>query len=77
MSIVQPRLAYNYAIIDQTGYCHSVVTSSYQVPLDTYISIPSLDNVYKEKYYNRATDLWYMDSGFTIEATEANEMYHG
>lgn len=55
------NLQYNYAIIDQTGCCQAVVTSSYQVPLDTYIEIPSYHDDYVGKYYNPADGLFYYE----------------
>ena len=68
---IEPRLAYSYAIIDaQTGRCHSVITSSYEIPLDTYILIPRINDAYKNKYYRDG--LWYTDETFTVLADGLN-----
>lgn len=60
------NLQYNYAILEaDTGRCKGVVTSSYTVPLATYILIPECNNDYYNKYYNAADGLWYWDAAFT------------
>ena len=70
MSMIQPRLYYNYAVLDENGCCHSVITSSYEIPLDNYILISSLNYAYKDKYYKDG--IWYEDSEFTILADGLN-----
>lgn len=66
MSEIQPRLQYNYAKIDlNTGRCLFCRTYSYEVPLNGYIPIPTLDD-YEGKYYNLNGDqMWYWDAEFT------------
>lgn len=60
------NLQYNYAVIDaETGRCRSVLTSSYEVPLDTYILIPECSNDYYNKYYNSVDGMWYHDAAFS------------
>jgi hypothetical protein len=72
------NLQYNYAIIDiSTGLCLACMTKSYEVINDAYIPVPSISNEYRGKYYDRETDLWYLDESHTIEADEINAMYHG
>lgn len=59
-------LQYTYAIINEVGYCEGVITSSVEVPLDTYILIPELNDDYYGKYYNINGDqMWYHDAAFT------------
>lgn len=59
-------LQYNYAIIDNTGLCVGVITSSGLVPLETYILIDDLNYDYYNKYYNLNGDqMWYWDAEFT------------
>lgn len=78
MSNIQPRLPYNYArILLDSGLCVGCATYSYEINRAEYIPVPHASDDYVEKYYNRDTDLWYIDAAFTIEATEINEMYHG
>lgn len=67
MSVIQPRLQYNYAQIElPSGKCTSTFTSSYQIPLPEYIEIPIFIGDYMDKYYNFYGDqLWYWDAEFT------------
>lgn len=64
------QLEYNYAQIDvSTGRCHSVFTSSYEIPLpDEYILIPEASIEYRDKYYHDGH--WYADAEFTIACPE-------
>ena len=71
------NLQYNYAAIDETGFCYGCMTTSYEINDPLYILVPDARDEYVDKYYNASTDLWYEDAAFTIEATEVNEMYHG
>ena len=72
------NLQYSYAHIQpSTGLCDSCMTFSYEINHPEWITVPVSSDDYIGKFYNSATDLWYEDSGFTIEATEINEMYHG
>lgn len=70
MSVIQPRLYYNYAVLAEDGRCHSVITSSYEVPLSNYILIPSLNDAYQDKYYKDG--LWYTDASFSVLADGLN-----
>ena len=70
-------LEYNYAILGENNRCVGCRTYSCEVPLDNYIPVPDARNEYVGTYYNPDTDLWYIDSAMTIEATLVNEMYHG
>lgn len=76
--MIQPRLPYNYAKINlTTGECVGCKTYSYEINNSAYIPVPNYSDDYIGKYYNRTTDLWYIDSAMTIEATDVNAMYHG
>lgn len=77
MNTKSVNLPYNYAILGDGNCCVGCRTYSYEVPLSNYIPVPSASNDYIDKYYSFETDLWYIDSAMTIEATEINEMYHG
>ena len=59
------QYAYNYAMIDETGYCYEVcsVSRSYDGE-EGYISIPEYNNDYLEKYYINGA--WYEDAAGTI-----------
>ena len=63
--MIEPRLAYWYAVIDGNNCCVGVQTTTCEVPLDTYIPIPVLTNDYMGKYYDRETDIWYYDQEHT------------
>lgn len=66
------RYAYNYAKIDETGYCYEIYsTSRCYDGEEGYIRIPELLDDYLEKYYNVADGKWYYDAEFTIEWTPA------
>lgn len=54
-------LQYNYAILDENDCCHSVISSSYEIPLNNYILIPHYREGYKDKYYNRVDGLFYYE----------------
>lgn len=67
------RITYNYAIIDETGWCYEVCsTSSNCDGMDGYVPIPVYSYDYMEKYYNLADGKWYYDAGFSNEAVELN-----
>ena len=62
------QYAYNYALIDENGWCYEVRSST--ISYDDWedcIPIPSYDDRYMEKYYNRANGKWYHDAEFTNE----------
>ena len=40
-------------------------TTSYQVPLTSYVAIPVFTYDYMDKYYNRENGMWYHDAAFT------------
>lgn len=64
------QYAYHYAIIEENGYCCEVCdTTADHSEYPNYIQIPSYDENYLEKYYNRANGLWYEDAEFTVEWT--------
>ena len=59
---------YNYARIDETGFCYEVCSSSRDCDgMDGYISIPEYSEDYIEKYYNVNDGKWYEDAEFTTE----------
>ena len=71
--MVEQRLAYNYAIIDETGWCYEVCSTSRNCNgMEGYIPIPEYNNEYLEKYYNIENGKWYHDAEFLNEATELN-----
>lgn len=71
--MVEQRLAYNYAIIDETGWCYEICTTSRNCDgMEGYIPIPRYIDDYVEKYYNVADGKWYHDAEFLNEATELN-----
>ena len=62
------QYAYNYALIDETGYCYEVRSTSRNCDGEEgYIAIPTDSYDYLEKYYNVADGKWYYDSEFTTE----------
>lgn len=67
MSVIQPRLQYNYAKINLSTYeCTSCGTFSYQINNPAYIEIPVYTDDYMHKYYNMNGDQrWYHDAEFT------------
>lgn len=66
--MMERRLAYNYAIIDETGFCYEVCSTSRNCDgMEGYISIPECNPDYMEKYYNVADDKWYLEDSFTTE----------
>lgn len=78
MSNIQPRLPYNYArILLDSGLCVGCMTYSYEINNEAYIPVPHASDDYMGKYYNKDTDLWYLDAEMTVEADEINAMYHG
>lgn len=71
--MTERRLAYNYAIIDETGWCGEIYSTSRNCDdMEGYIRIPEYSYDYMEKYYNVADGKWYHDAEFTNEATELN-----
>lgn len=70
--MMEPRLAYWYAVINAENRCVSVRTTSYEVPLDTYILIPVLTDDYMGKYYDRASGKWFYEPEFVTEFTPTN-----
>ena len=67
------RFAYNYALIDETGWCYEVCSTSRNCDgMDGYIRIPEYNYDYMEKYYNVVDCKWYHDAEFSNEATELN-----
>ena len=67
------QYAYNYAVIDETGMCTDVYSTSHgydELPAD-HVEVPECDGNYLFKYYNRADGKWYEDAAFTIEWSPA------
>lgn len=62
------RLAYNYAIIDETGWCYEVRSTSMNCDdQPDFIPIPDCNSDYLDKYYNVANGKWYLEETFTTE----------
>lgn len=62
------QYAYDYAIIDETGFCYEVRSTTVDHSDDAnYIEIPEYSYDYIEKYYNVADGKWYYDAEFTNE----------
>lgn len=66
-NIIEPRLQYNYAVIDLTTCrCRGCVTRSFETIHDAYIPVPTATDDYIGKYYNINGDqMWYWDAEFT------------
>jgi hypothetical protein len=62
--MIEPRLPYNYAILDANNRCVGCKTYSYQVPLANYIPVPYTTDDYLDKYYNPTDGLWYHDGAY-------------
>lgn len=59
------QYAYNYALVDETGYCYEVCTTSRNCDgMTGYVSISSYNDEYLEKYYLNGA--WYEDAEGTI-----------
>ena len=65
--MIEPRLAYWYAVIDGNNCCVSVRTTTFEVPLNTYVLIPVFTEDYMGKYYNRTNNKWYYEAEFVTE----------
>lgn len=66
------RYAYNYAKIDETGWCYEVCSTSRNCDgMEGYVSIPEYSSDYMGKYYNVADGKWYLEASFTTEWTPA------
>ena len=65
------RYAYNYAIIDLTdNMCVEVCTQTREIDTVAHpevIQIPTYNEEYLFKYYNRENGKWYTDAAFTNE----------
>lgn len=68
---IEPRLAYNYAIVDRSSkMCIEVRTSSAEMvssETELYISIATYNYDYLFKYYDENTGKWYHDAAMTNE----------
>lgn len=63
---------YNYAIIDETGWCYEVRgTSRSHEGEEGWILVPEYNEDYLDKYYNVADGKWYEDAEFTTEWSPA------
>ena len=70
--MIEPRYAYNYALIDETGWCYEVRSTSMNCDdLEGFIPIPVYNPDYMEKYYNVADGKWYLEDSFATEWTPA------
>ena len=59
------QYAYNYALIDETGFCYEVRSTSRNCDGEEgYIAIPEYNNDYIFKYYINGA--WYEDAAGTI-----------
>ena len=68
--MVEPRYAYHYAKIDETGYCYEVIDTTYNYDgREGYIRIYSDYDNHLEKYYLNGS--WYEDAEGTIPWTPA------
>lgn len=66
------QYAYNYALIDETGLCNEVSSTSRSHDGEAgWIAIPEYNEDYIDKYYNVADGKWYEDAEFTTEWTPA------
>ena len=65
--MIEPRLQYIYAVIDENNCCVSVSTTTYEVPWDTYILIPVFTYDYRGKYYDRESEKWFYEPEFVTE----------
>lgn len=63
--MIEPRLGYTYAIIDEDGCCYACRTYNIEIPLENYIPVTRVNEDYLDKYYNRENGMWYWDSSFT------------
>ena len=62
------RITFNYAIIDETGWCYEVCSTSRNCDgMEGYIIIPAFSEEYIEKYYNVANGKWYLEDTFETE----------
>ena len=65
------QYAYNYARIDETGYCYEICSTSRNCDgAEGYIPIPEYDDNYLEKYYINGA--WYEDAEGTIPWSPEN-----
>ena len=64
---------FNYALIDETGWCYEVTsTSRSHEGEEGWIAISEFNEDYLEKYYDVNTGKWFNDPEFTDEAVELN-----
>lgn len=65
------RYAYNYAVIDpMDNMCIQVMTRTSEIDTTEnpeVIPIPTYNEEYLFKYYNRENGKWYVDAAFTTE----------
>lgn len=66
--MAEQRLAYNYALIDETGWCYEVRSTSMNCDDEVgFIPIPEYNPDYMDKYYNVSNGKWYLEESFTTE----------
>jgi hypothetical protein len=64
--MIEPRLAYTYAILDANNCCVGCRTYNVEVPLANYVPVPRVREDYIGKYYSYETGLFYYD----VECTQ-------
>ena len=66
--MAQARITFYYAIIDETGWCYEVCSTSRNCDgMEGYLSISSHNLDYLDKYYNIENGKWYWEDSFTTE----------
>ena len=62
------QYAHNYALVDETGLCYEVSSTSRSHDGESgWIAIPEYNEDYIDKYYNVNDGKWYEDAEFTVE----------
>lgn len=62
------RITFYYALVDETGWCYEVCSTSRNCDeYPDHIAISSLNTDYIEKYYNVEDGKWYLEASFTTE----------
>ncbi len=62
-------LEYVYAgIYEDSGLCHSCITTTYIIDHPAWVQVPALSEDYYGKYYHDGH--WYADADFTVACPE-------
>ncbi len=62
------RITFYYAVVDETGWCYRVLsTSRNSDDREGYVTISEYNEDYLEKYYNVADGKWYLEATFETE----------